>query len=87
MTMLYFCRLDLTMETIEAVLNSMKLESYIDKFHEEVIDLDLLKDLDDNQLKEIFEKIGMKVGEQMKIRKYFQHLSYSKRHNTEYLIL
>lgn len=62
------------METIEAVLRSMGFESYIDKFHEEVIDLDLLKDLDDNQLKEMFEKIGMKAGEQMKIRKYFQHL-------------
>ena len=74
MTKLYFCRLDLIMETIETVLSIMGLERYIDKFHEEVIDLDLLKDLDDTQLKEIFEKIGMKAGEQMKIRKYFQHL-------------
>ena len=74
MSKLYFCRLYLTMETIEAVLRSMELESYIDNFHEQKIDLDLLKDLDDNELKEILEKIDMKAGEQMKIRKYFQHL-------------
>ena len=62
------------MDTIEAVLSSMELESYIDKFHEQAIDLNLLKDLDDTQLKEILETVDMKAGEQMKIRKHFQRL-------------
>lgn len=74
MIKLYFCNNTLTMETIEAVLSSMNLESYIDKFHEHAIDLDLLTDLDDNKLKEISENIDMKAGERMKIRKHFQHL-------------
>ena len=60
--------------TIDALLSNMGLESYIGKFHEEAIDLDLLKDLTDLEMKEILQKIGMKAGEEMKIRKLFQHM-------------
>lgn len=61
-------------ETIETFLINMGLENYIGKFKDQAIEMELLRDLDDLKLKEILEKIGMKAGDEMKIRLHFQHM-------------
>lgn len=54
-------------ETIEEFLQNLGLESSIDLFRHQKLDLDLLQRLPEHELKDILIEINIPIGDQIKI--------------------
>lgn len=54
-------------ETIEEILQNLGLESSIDLFRQQKLDLDLLQRLSEHELKDIFIEIKIPIGDRINI--------------------
>ena len=62
------------MEAIDTFLRKLGQERFIDVFVENELDLDLLKDLSEDELKETLKELNLPLGPRMKILKGIQSL-------------
>lgn len=58
--------------TMESILQSLDLESYLNMFKENDLDYELLRDLSEEKLGKALKDIGLPLGKQIKIAKRIQ---------------
>lgn len=62
--------------TIESILQSLGLDSYLKMFEENDLDYELLRDLSEEKLEKALNDIGLPLGKQLKIAKRIQESKY-----------
>lgn len=61
-------------ETIETLLQSLQLDKLIPVFNENDIDLELLMELSETELKELLTEVNLSIGHRYKIAKRLQKI-------------
>lgn len=62
--------------TIESILQSLSLDSYLKVFEENDLDYELLRDLPEEKLEKALTDIGLPLGKRLKIAKRIQESKY-----------
>lgn len=65
-------------ESIESILRQLGMEERIDDFEKESLDLELLKEMSDSDLKDTLKEMKFNIGSRMKLMKAVTSMKTSK---------
>lgn len=72
------------LETIETFLQSLGLENLVTPFKKNDIDLELLMELSDNELKEMLIELNITIGNRCRIMRKIQKMKLDGKYRTDY---
>lgn len=72
------------LETIETFLQSLGLENLVTPFKKNDIDLELLMELSDNELKEILIELNITIGNRCRIMRKIQKMKFDGKYRKDY---